>query len=188
MFELLSRHWWLVLLRGIAGVLFGIAAFAWPTLTLLTLVTLFGIYAFADGIIAIWLSFTKREGQGYWWQMLLVGIVSLAAGVVTFLWPGKTAVFLLLAIAVWAVIHGVFEIAAAIQVRHEMKGEWLLILAGILSIVFGLALIARPAVGALAMVWLIGSYSFAFGLVLIAWSLRLLRIHRLGHYTDAHHA
>lgn len=186
MFDVIARHWWLVLLRGIAGVLFGIAAFGWPKITLLTLVILFGIYAISDGIIAIWLSFTKREGKGYWWQMLLVGIVSLAAGIVTFLWPGKTAVFLLFAIASWAVVHGVFEIAAAIRLRQEMKGEWMLILAGVLSIVFGLALIARPAVGALAMVWLIGSYSLAFGLVLIAWSLRLLRIHRLEHYTDVH--
>jgi uncharacterized membrane protein HdeD (DUF308 family) len=170
---MLARNWWAVALRGLFAVLFGIAAFAWPELTLLSLVWLFGIYAVLDGIFSIVSAITNRQENDRWWLVLLEGIIGIAAGVVAFVWPGITAIALVYLIAAWAILTGIFEIVAAIRLRKEIEGEWLLALSGILSLIFGVALMIWPGAGALALVWVIAAYAIVFGVVLIILGFRM---------------
>ena len=163
-----ARHWWAVALRGVCGVMFGLMAFAWPGLTLATLILLYGAYALTDGVFAIVVG--VRGGLG---GLIVVGLLGIAAGVMTFFWPGLTALALLYAIAVWSIFRGIFEIVAAVRLRKEIEGEWLLAAAGVLSIVFGVLLILFPGTGALSLVWLIGSFAVVWGVFLIVLGFRL---------------
>jgi uncharacterized membrane protein HdeD (DUF308 family) len=173
MLPALARNWWVVLLNGLAAIGFGILAIAWPGLTLLALVILFGVYCLADGITAIVASFAKNERGGSWWQMLLLGVVSILAGIAAFAWPGLTAIALVMIIAAWSVVHGIFEIVAAFELRKVIDNEWLLALAGVVSILFGIVLFARPGEGALTLVWVIGFFAIARGVLLVMLSFRL---------------
>src|SRR5215510_7980549 len=170
----LAENWWLLLLRGIASVLFGVLAFIWPGLTLVALIFLWGAYAVIDGAIALWAAITGRGGEmtSRWW-LAIVGIVGLLAGLVAFASPGLTAFVLLMFIAGWAIVIGVLEIWGAIQLRKEIEGEWWLILSGLVSIAFGVLLIARPGSGALALVWIIAAFAMLHGCMLIALAFRL---------------
>jgi uncharacterized membrane protein HdeD (DUF308 family) len=168
----LSQNWWAVSLRGLAGILFGIITFVAPGISLAALVLLFGAYAFADGVLAI-VSAVRRRGTDRWWLLLLEGLVGIAAGILTILWPGITALALLYVIAAWALVTGAFEIAAAIRLRKAISGEWLLALSGVLSIALGVLLFLAPGPGALALVIWIGAYAFVFGALLFALGLRL---------------
>jgi len=169
----LSRNWWTLALRGLFAVLFGIMAFAGPGITLGALVLLYGAYAFADGVLAIAAALVGRTVGVPWWALLIEGLAGIGVGIITLLWPGITALVLLYLIAFWAVVTGVFEIVAAIRLRKEIRGEWLLALSGVLSVLFGVALIVSPGAGALAVVWLIGAYAIVFGALMIALALRL---------------
>jgi uncharacterized membrane protein HdeD (DUF308 family) len=169
----LSRNWWTLALRGLFAVLFGIMAFAWPGITLGALVLLYGAYAFADGVLAIAAALVGRTVGVPWWSLLIEGLAGIGVGIITLIWPGITALVLLYLIAFWAVVTGVFEIVAAIRLRKEIRGEWLLALSGVLSVLFGVALIVSPGAGALAVVWLIGAYAIVFGALMIALALRL---------------
>jgi uncharacterized membrane protein HdeD (DUF308 family) len=173
----IERNWWVLLLRGIFAILFGVMAFAWPGITLWALVILYGVYALLDGITAVGLGFAAHgEAQGAgraWWEMVLVGALGIAAGIVTFVWPGVTATALLIIIAAWAIVRGIAEIVAAIRLRKMIEHEWMLGFAGLLSVAFGVILLARPVAGALAMVWVIGAWAILFGIVAIVLSLKL---------------
>ena len=169
----LTRNWWVVLIRGIAGILFGIVTVLAPGLSLTALVLLFGAYAFADGVLAMITGIRARGEVERWWVMVLEGIIGIAAGLATLIWPGITAVVLLIIIATWAIITGIFEIAAAIRLRKVIKGEWLLGLTGVASIAFGVMLIFFPAAGALAFVLWIGAFALVFGALLVALAFRL---------------
>jgi len=169
----LSRYWWVLAIRGVAAILFGIAAFAWPGITLAALVLLFGAYALVDGIFAVVNGFSVRKENERWWMVILEGLAGIIFGVLTFLWPGITALVLLYFIAAWSILTGAFEIAAAIRLRKEIEGEWLFGLAGFASMVFGILLIVMPGPGALALIWLIGSYALIFGVLLLALAFRL---------------
>jgi uncharacterized membrane protein HdeD (DUF308 family) len=168
----LSRNWWAVSLRGLAGILFGIITFFAPGISLAALVLLFGAYAFADGVLTI-ITAIRRRGADRWWLLLLNGLVGIAAGILTLLWPGITALALLYVIAAWALVTGVLEIAAAIRLRKAITGEWLLALSGFLSIALGVMLVLWPGAGALAIVIWIGAYALVFGALLFALGLRL---------------
>jgi uncharacterized membrane protein HdeD (DUF308 family) len=170
----LAQNWWLVLLRGVAGIIFGILAFAWPGITLLTLIIFYGAYALIDGIFAIGAAFRGGAAQSRWW-LILIGILGIAAGLLTFLWPGLTALVLAMLIGVWSLIHGIFEIVGAIKIRKEIDNEWWLILSGVLSVLFGLVMLFLPGAGALALIWVIGAYAIIFGALLVAFSFRLKR-------------
>jgi uncharacterized membrane protein HdeD (DUF308 family) len=178
----LSRNWWVVVLRGIIAILYGIIAFVWPGLTLEVLVLFFGAYAFVDGIFAIVAAFTNRTGHQRWWLLLLEGLVGIAAGVITFLNPGLAMFMLLYIISFWAILTGVLEIFAAIRLREEIDGEWKLALGGILSIVFGILLQFFPVAGSLVIIWMIGLYSILFGLLLVTLGLNLRQ-----HHPSIHH-
>jgi uncharacterized membrane protein HdeD (DUF308 family) len=175
MVHALARNWWALALRGLFAVLFGITAFALPGITLGALVLLYGAYALVDGIFAVTSVLVGRPRGMPWWAVLVEGLFGIAVGVVTFLWPGITALALLYLIAAWAVVTGAFEITAAVRLRKEIEGEWLMVLSGILSILFGVALVVNPGAGALAVVWLIGAYAIAFGVLMIALGFRLRR-------------
>ena len=180
MLDILARNWWAIALRGLFAVLFGVAAFAWPGLTLLVLVTLWGAYALVDGIFALVAAFRAAQMRMTWWPLVLEGILSIAAGVVTFAWPGLTALALLYLIAAWAILTGIVEIIAAVRLRHVISGEWLMGLAGLLSILVGVILVVAPGAGALAVIWTIGAYAVVFGVVLIALGFRLRGLHHGG--------
>jgi uncharacterized membrane protein HdeD (DUF308 family) len=181
MLVVFSSSWWAMVLRGIAAILFGIGAFIWPHITLAALVFLWGAYAIIDGVVAIAAGIKSHAEFKRWWVLLVEGILSLAAGVLAFVLPGITALVLLILIGAWAIVTGAFEIAAAIQMRKYITGEWLLVLAGIASILFGLALLINPAVGALAVVWLIGAYAIIFGVLMLGLGLKLKSLTRLAH-------
>ena len=168
-----TSSWWALVLRGIAAILFGVLAFVWPAITLTALVFLWGAYALVDGVFAIAAGVKTYGENKRWWVLLIEGILSIAAGVVAFVIPGITALVLLILIAAWAILTGAFEIGAAIQLRKYITGERLLALAGVASVLFGLALLFYPAAGALAVVWIIGAYAIVFGILLVALGLRL---------------
>jgi len=168
----LVKNWWLMLLRGIAAIVFGILAFVWPVITLATLVLFYGAFALVDGIFAVIAAIRGGVPTPRWW-LAVVGICGIVAGLLTFLWPGLTALVLLFFIAGWAIAMGVFEIIGAIRLRKEIDNEWMLILSGAISVLFGIVLLARPGAGALAVVWLIGFYAILFGILNIAFALRL---------------
>jgi len=167
-----AKSWWLVLLRGIFAILFGLLAFVWPGLTLVALVLLYGIYAMADGAVALYAALAGGGPVSRWW-LLFAGLLGLAVGVITLAWPGITALALLVCIAVWALVRGVFEIVSAIQLRKVIDNEWWLVASGVLSVLFGLVVLMAPGAGAIALVWVIGAYSIAFGCLLVALALRL---------------
>ena len=168
----LTRNWWAIVLRGIAGILFGIITFLAPGISLAALVLLFGAYAFADGVLSI-VSAVRRRGADRWWLLLLQGIVGIGAGVVTLLWPGITAIALLFVIAAWALVGGALQVAVAIRLRKVITGEWLLALGGVLSIAFGVLLVLFPGPGALALVIWIGAYAFVVGILLLVLGVKL---------------
>ncbi len=170
-----TPRWWALVIRGLAAIAFGILTFVKPSISLLALVILWGAYAMVDGLFNIVLSIRGARIVPGWGWLLAEGIVSIGAGVVTFLWPGITAIALLVVIAAWAVLTGIAEIATAIRLRRYVRGEWTLAASGILSIVFGVLLIVNPGPGALAVTWLIGVYAVLFGALLVALGVRLHR-------------
>ena len=172
MVHALAKNWWLLLLRGIAAIIFGLLAFAWPGLTLLTLILFYGAFALVDGVLAIVAAITGGVPGSRWW-LAIVGLLGIAAGLLTFLTPGLTALVLLFFIAGWAIVTGVFEIIGAIKLRKEIDNEWLLILGGIISVLFGVGMMLAPGAGALALVWVIGAYSVVMGVLFVALAFRL---------------
>ena len=168
-----ARNWWMVALRGLAAIVFGVMALVWPGITLTALVLLFVAYAVMDGIVTVVTAVSEHETYERWWVMLLQGLLGVVAGVVAFVWPGITTLVLLYLIAAWAVVMGVLTVVAAIQLRKELEGEWLLICSGILSVLFGLILMVRPGAGAVAIAWFIGAYAIFLGVLLIVFAFRL---------------
>lgn len=185
MFALLGRYWWVIALRGAVAILFGILTFAWPQLTLVTLILLFGAYALVDGVFNVIAGLVTLGRRERWWGLLLHGIVGLAIGIITLARPGATALALLTVIAAWSIVTGVSEIVAGIQLRRQIDIEWLLILGGLLSIVFGGVLLLFPGPGALGLLWLIAAYAVLFGLLSVILAFRVRRLSRQVEVTAA---
>lgn len=169
----LGRNWGWVALRGVVALLFGIFAFIWPGKTLAAVVLVFGAFAFADGILSLIAAFKVRDQGKPFWSLVIVGLLGVAAGLATFFWPGMTALLLVTFIGAWAFVMGIFEIAAAIRLRKEIEGEWLMGLSGVLSVLFGLYVFFQPGAGALALIWVIGAYAIFFGMLLIVLAFKL---------------
>jgi uncharacterized membrane protein HdeD (DUF308 family) len=169
----LGRNWGWIALRGAAAVIFGVLAFAWPGATLFALVLFWGVYALAEGILALIAAFRVRDRGRPMWTFVVIGSLGILAGIATLAWPGVTALMLLMFIAVWAFFMGIFQIVAAVRLRKEIEHEWLLGLSGALSVLFGAVMMASPAEGALAVVWIIAAYAVVFGILLLVLAFRL---------------
>ena len=163
-----SRAWWALALRGGLAILFGIAAFIWPGLTIALFVGLFAGFALLDGVLSL-----AGGIQAHMWHLTVFGIVGIVAGIGAVMWPGVTALTLLFFIATWAILRGVAEISTAVMLRRVIPNEWLLVAGGLASIAFGVFAFASPGAGALALIWLIASYSIAIGLVLLMVAFRV---------------
>jgi uncharacterized membrane protein HdeD (DUF308 family) len=168
----LARYWWLILLRGIAAIIFGVLAFIWPGITLVTLVLFWGAFALVDGILALAHAIMGGNVGSRWW-LALIGVLGIIVGLLTFLMPGVTALVLLVFIATWAIVLGVFQIVGAIRLRKEIDNEWTLGLGGVISVLFGVILLVAPGAGVIALIWVIGSFAIVFGILLVMAALKL---------------
>jgi len=178
---ILGDNWWLLLLRGIAAIAFGVLALFWPAITLISLTLLWGAYTLVDGVFALWAAISGRANapaMGPRWWMAISGVVSILAGLAAFFWPGMTAFILLIFIGIWAIIIGVLTIWGAIQARKEIEGEWVLGLFGLLSIAFGALVLFQPGAGALSLIWTIAGYSIFAGVLLIMLAFRVRKFKR----------
>jgi uncharacterized membrane protein HdeD (DUF308 family) len=165
--------WWLVLLRGIFMVIFGLIALVSPGIALLTLVWLFGFYAILDGVAAIMIGIRTR-GEPHWVWTIVQGVVSVLAGVIALIWPGLTALALLFVVAFWAIVLGIGEIGGAFASRRRRSTSWgWTLAAGILNVIFGILLLIWPASGILTLVWLVGIFTLVGGLALIVLAFRV---------------
>jgi len=161
----MSGTWWAMVLRGIAAVLFGLAALFWPGLTLFVLLVYFGVYALVDGLLAI-VAGIKASG-GRRWLLLVEGAPGLLAGLVVLFWPGTTALVLVYVISAWAIFTGLLKVLMAVAFRREIENGWLMILGGLLSVLFGVILGAMPGAGLVTLVWLVGIYALILGVAMV---------------------
>jgi uncharacterized membrane protein HdeD (DUF308 family) len=171
--ETLKRHWWVPVIRGIAAIVFGVIAFLYPGLTIAVLVLLFGAWVLVDGVFRIVGAIGHRASDSDWGFNLIIGILGIIIGFLTFHAPGITALALVIYIAAWALMIGATEIAVAIKLRREIKGEWFLILMGLASIVFAILLLWNPVLGAATLIWIMAWYAVIFGVLAIIFGLRL---------------
>jgi uncharacterized membrane protein HdeD (DUF308 family) len=171
--EILSRYWWMTVLRGLFWILFGVVILARPGISLLSLTLALGIVIFADGILNVMNAFAGRKVHEDWWVLLLVGLTGIGIGALTFYSPQTTALALVFYVAIWAIATGLLQITAAIRLRRQLAGEVWWILAGIASTIFGVLLIVQPAAGALTLLWLFAVYAIAFGVLLVLLALRV---------------
>ncbi len=169
MLDILTRKWWAVALRGILAIVFGIVALVFPGVTLLSLALVFGAYAFVSGVFAIVAGIEHRGREAVWY--VLDGILGIAVGIATFFFPGITAQALVFLIGLWAILTGIFEVVAGFELPVER--DWLLVIAGIASIIFGVLLFINPVSGGLAIAWLIGIYALVFGVTMLVFGIRL---------------
>ena len=173
MIEALKRHWWVPVIRGIAAIIFGVIAFVYPGLTIATLVLFFGAWVLIDGLFRVVGAIGHRASDPDWGWHIVIGIVGIIVGLLTFHAPQITALALIIYIAAWALMIGATEIAFAIKLRREIKGEWFLILMGLASIVFAILLLWNPIAGAAAVIWLIAWYAVVLGILAIFFGFRL---------------
>jgi uncharacterized membrane protein HdeD (DUF308 family) len=177
------------MLRGLFGIALGVLTFIWPAMTLVALVFLFGAYALVDGIACIAGAVRAVETRHRWGILVLEGIAGIVTAAITVFWPGITALALVWVIAVWAIVTGVLELVAAVRLRRQVSGEWLLVLGGVASVVFGGLLVISPIVGGLVIALWIGAYAFVFGILLLALGFRLRSLGRAlpsGNFAPAH--
>jgi len=176
---LFTHNWKMLLARGILAVVFGLLALIWPRISLIVLMLLFAAYVFVDGVITLVTGFRGRGIDRRWLLAVLEGAAGVLIGILTVLWPEITAMVLLVLIALWAVVTGVLEIAAGVQASRATAGGWLLLAGGVLSVIIGILLLAYPAGGALAVVWLIGLYALVFGVLLCVLAYHIRRTEQL---------
>jgi uncharacterized membrane protein HdeD (DUF308 family) len=179
MFTLVTRNWWVIAIRGVSAIAFGVLAIAWPQLTIVTLVLLFGVYALIDGVsslVAVIRGDPETRGRGLWFA--LMGVVGILAGIYAFLFPGLTTIALLYVVAAWAIVTGVLQVMAAVWLRREIEGEWLLALGGLLSVVFGLLLVIAPGAGIMSLLFVLAIWAIIFGVSLLGVALRMRSLQR----------
>jgi uncharacterized membrane protein HdeD (DUF308 family) len=164
----MRRRWWVLLLRGILAILFGLVSFAWPGPMILVLTTVFAVYAFIDGLLAL-----TAGLHGRWPFLVILGVIGIIAGLVAFFFPSVAVLTFLFIIGAWAIIRGAAEIATAVQLRKVIANEWSLIMGGIISVLFGVLLISRPQIGAVSILWVIGTYAIIIGALLVVHAFRV---------------
>lgn len=171
----LADTWWLMLLRGVVAIVLGVIAFTSPMVTILALVLVWGIYAFADGILSLAAAVTGRGSAAPRWWLALVGVLGLGAGIVAFMNPALVAQFFVLIIGFWAIMTGVLEIWGAIALRKEIDNEWMLVLSGVVAVLFGLIMLFSPT-AVLTLVWVIGFYALFAGVCFVVLAFRMRRL------------
>jgi uncharacterized membrane protein HdeD (DUF308 family) len=169
--DFLRGHWWVFVLRGLAAIAFGAIAILWPGLSLATLVLLFGAFALVEGSFALVGAIAHREAR--WGWHVVDGVAGIAIGVMTFVWTIDTAIVLLYFIGAWAIVSGGFRIVHALRVRHMPEPAWLIGIGGIASVLFGAWVIIAPGAGALALIWLIGTYAIFVGVLFVIAGIRV---------------
>ena len=171
--ETLKRHWWVSVLRGVAAIIFGVIAFTHPVMAAATLVLFFGAWVLIDGVFRVVGAIGHRSSDPDWGWQLIIGVLGIMIGFLTFHAPGITALALVIYIAAWALMIGATEIVVAIKLRREIKGEWFLILMGLASIIFAVLLLWNPVAGAAALIWIIAWYALIMGVLEIIFGFRL---------------
>ncbi|WP_229426737.1 HdeD family acid-resistance protein [Microvirga alba] len=185
MSSLLAKNWWALALRGVFAIIFALIAFFMPGVTLLSLVWVFAAYMLVDGVFGIVSAIRAASASQRWGLLVLEGLVDIAVGVIAFMWPGLTVLFFITLMAVWSLITGVLMIAAAFKLNREYGRGWL-IFSGIVSVLFGIALLVAPLIGAVVLTWWLGAYALVFGISLIALAFKLKSHHdRMSHHTTA---
>ncbi len=178
----LASRWWLVMVRGVAAVLFGVLAVALPGASLLSLVAIFGVYSAVDGLFAMMLAARRGRAGSSWGWMFYEGLVGVAAGALALAWPGVPATAFVLTLGSWAGLTGIAKLAAATDLRREITDEWRLAASGFVSLALGVVLVMYPSASAVAVLWSVGAFAIAFGLLLVALGFRLHRWHRIGEW------
>lgn len=172
MLHALAKNWWLILLRGLAAIAFGVIAFIFPPIAIASLVILYGAYAFVDGIVALAAAFSGEAKDQRWW-LAAIGLLGIGVGILTFVMPDVVAGALLFFIAFWSIAIGVMQIIGAIRLRNEIDNEWWLGLGGLLSVLLGIFILASPGAGALGLIWAIAGFAIVYGVTLVMLSFRL---------------
>lgn len=170
--SVLARNWWAFVLRGVLAVLFGILALLVPGATMLSLVFLFAAYALVDGIFAIAGAVMAATAHERWGLLVLEGVVDIAAAAASMLWPGLTVVVFVLLVAAWALMTGGLLLASSLKMDAD-HGRWWMALGGVVSILYGAALVIAPLIGALVLTWWIGAYALFFGIAMLVLAFRL---------------
>jgi len=173
MLQSLSRYWWVLVVRGLISIVFAIFAFMNPKAAFTTLVLALGIFFLADGLMALYLGAGMRKNDRDWWMVLLEGLLGVGLGILTFINPDITAAAVLLFVALWCLVTGVFEISTAIRLREEIDNEWLLGIAGAISIALGLLILINPTAGAYSLTMWIGFYALMFGGLMVMLGIRV---------------
>jgi uncharacterized membrane protein HdeD (DUF308 family) len=169
----LSRHyWWIVLLRGIIAILFGIVVIALPGVALLVAASFFAAYALIDGIIVVVVAFQERNVASNWWILLIEGLIGVVVGVLAFIFPGRTLIVLIYLIAIWAILTGIAELGGAFMMGRSIGQEWMLIIGGIISIILGILFFVDPINALYTIVLIVGIYAIIFGILLIIRAIR----------------
>jgi uncharacterized membrane protein HdeD (DUF308 family) len=169
----LGRSWWLLALRGLMTLVFGVLTLFWPGVTLEILALIFGAYMFVDGVFALIAMLSGRRHGHHWLGFLLEGVAGILVGVLTFLHPGLAIAAVVYLIAAWAIVTGVFQLVEAVVVGRYLEGVFWLILSGVVSIVLGILLFANPGAGAVALAWFLGAYAIVAGLLMISLGVQL---------------
>lgn len=173
---MLRRSWWLLLLRGLAAIAFGVLTWMQPVASAAVLVLIFGAYVFLDGVLGVYSAIKSRHESRHWWVVLLWGLTGVVFGVLTVINPAITALVLTIYIGVWALVTGVVEIIAALRLRKEIEGEWLLVLGGLISVLFGAFVLAQPGAGMMAMLWVIAAYAVVFGVLMVVLAFKVRKL------------
>jgi uncharacterized membrane protein HdeD (DUF308 family) len=171
--QAVQRNWWLLALRGVFAIIFGLIALFLPGLALLAFIYIFAAYALVDGVITVVTAISERGSLGRWGWVLFEGILGIIFGLIAFAYPGETALVLLYIVAAWAIVTGIMEIISAFVVRGFASLEWALAIAGVVSVLFGLILFVHPGAGLLSILWLVGIFGIVFGVFFIIRAFRL---------------
>jgi uncharacterized membrane protein HdeD (DUF308 family) len=176
MIERIRSHWWLFLVRGILALLFGIAVLVYPGAGLLAIAWIFAIYAFVDGIVALVTAVRMNHADGNWGWLLFEGVLGIIAGIIAAVYPFAAAFALAWLLGAWAIITGVLAIASAFSARVHIPNEWLWVLSGVVSLIFGIAIFASPAFGLFALIWMVAFYAILAGVLLIGFAFRIRNV------------
>jgi uncharacterized membrane protein HdeD (DUF308 family) len=169
----LSQNWWLVLLQGVLSVVLGVLALAMPGVTLGALILLWGLFALLNGVVDVFSAIGAAGSHRSWGWQLAGGLVGILAGLAILRWPGQTALFVLYLVAFWAIMMGIVRVVGAIADHEMLPHAWLVALAGVVSVLFGIAMFAWPGVGLLTLVYLVGIYAIVYGVIACAIAFRL---------------